>query len=1021
MKIFHKTLFGLLLFCIPSFSSADEYWTEEVETSGQYAQFTQTDFDFFTLHIPYGTQAEMFFEGKWEILERETEDTPHSILTELISWERGETLTLRFRGTALGPITADFMKIDDVLTSSKNILTSSGRIGGLRIHSRKDWGADENWRYNSKSIDDFVENKDSGVSLSKRESACVSAQKSYPDEFEIKKVQSTEGSKVMKWPYQYSKKVRKVVIHHTAESGVRDGKEAVQVLRGIYRYHAISRKWGDIGYHFIIDPNGEIYEGRAGGDFVVGGHVYCHNIGTIGVAMMGNFETGKPTTAQQNALKKLLPELADIYELDLTETGWYHGKNTENLLGHRDLTPTVCPGKNVYSLLPTLRRTIEKTSGIQRAKSLSVDGVPAKKLSVIQMKPGETKDIHLEFENTGQADWLNASWIFAQSGKGVTLHSMSSRKKYVAAKQKEKTVSTGGIAHFTARVTAGYKGGIYTISFTPVVRDERVKNAEILQVIEVESPDWSADLKNIKTQPIIPVSGKATSLSVQLKNTGETRWKTEETQLAVSIPGTNIQVNFPIKTSTNPGGIATFSGRIPALSSADNILLSMRILVQGKRTPITLIHPLIIEKSKDKAIRTGNIKRLLTASTGDSITHTFSFKNAGSAEWKKENLALHMILRRQKTILRPKESSILPGETATFTMTLPVKKGIQPYVYALKNGTHKLHGTVFLLHGIGEKKASFPPDRNREKNSTITSSRTSSSVNTKKSSEMISQNSDIRIHLSFPETKTSAKITGENTFLVFDANGKRVLTGRKGDGISIQKNGNLLKLNGKSSPLFTVKSGTSTGILSVSNWERYPAWDTNKKWNDNRFYGNIEVRIIDGKLTLINELSLEKYMEGIGETTESNHFEKKKALSIVARSYATFYQSAENRKYPGKPYDGSDNPAEFQKYLGASLGDRSPDWKKALAATEGQLLYFKNEVVKPPYHTCSGGQTTSAKEKWGWTTTPYLISVDDPGCAGKPRAGHGVGMSGGGAQYFAEQNWSYKNILKYYYPGTEVK
>src|SRR5262245_13647154 len=80
-----------------------------------------------------------------------------------------------------------------------------------------------------------------------------------------------------------------LMIHHTAISvSSSAGPEAV---RAIWHFHALERGWGDIGYHFLIDPSGRIYAGRAGGITTIGGHFKGGNRGTLGVALLGNFMT----------------------------------------------------------------------------------------------------------------------------------------------------------------------------------------------------------------------------------------------------------------------------------------------------------------------------------------------------------------------------------------------------------------------------------------------------------------------------------------------------------------------------------------------------------------------------------------------------------------------------------------------------------------------------------------------------------------------------------------------------------
>ncbi|MDR0650130.1 MAG: hypothetical protein LBG59_01650 [Candidatus Peribacteria bacterium] len=72
-----------------------------------------------------------------------------------------------------------------------------------------------------------------------------------------------------------------------------------------------------------------------------------------------------------------------------------------------------------------------------------------------------------------------------------------------------------------------------------------------------------------------------------------------------------------------------------------------------------------------------------------------------------------------------------------------------------------------------------------------------------------------------------------------------------------------------------------------------------------------------------------------------------------------------------------------------------------------------------PYFSCSAGFTLSAAEKRGWKDTPYLQSVFDFSAC-KDFEGHGVGLAGKGAEYFAQKGMKAEEILQRYYPGVEV-
>jgi hypothetical protein len=157
------------------------------------------------------------------------------------------------------------------------------------------------------------------------------------------------------WTPEY-RAVRKVVIHHTVTDDPDPNPRAT--IRAIYQYHAVTRGWGDIGYNFLIDPNGTIYEGRYGGDGVIGGHTYGYNEGSLGIAMLGTYSTHTISAAARAALKALIRAKAG--GLDPMGKGFFIDReNVWNVSGHRALTETDCPGDRFYPTFNNLRRELK--------------------------------------------------------------------------------------------------------------------------------------------------------------------------------------------------------------------------------------------------------------------------------------------------------------------------------------------------------------------------------------------------------------------------------------------------------------------------------------------------------------------------------------------------------------------------------------------------------------------------------------------------------------------------------------
>lgn len=178
------------------------------------------------------------------------------------------------------------------------------------------------------------------------------------------------------------------------------------------------------------------------------------------------------------------------------------------------------------------------------------------------------------------------------------------------------------------------------------------------------------------------------------------------------------------------------------------------------------------------------------------------------------------------------------------------------------------------------------------------------------------------------------------------------------------------------------------------------------KW----YRGIIMIQNKNGKLTVINNVSLEDYIKGVvpSEMPSGWAFEAHKAQAIAARSYAL----ANLGKRARFGYDLKDTP-EDQAYGGASK--ETPDTNSAVEDTKGIVLTYNMKVINAYYSASAGGQTNV--NSWG-SSLPYLRSVpsfDD----NVKKNGHGVGMSQHGANNLAKQGYNAYQILQYFYKDVK--
>jgi hypothetical protein len=173
-----------------------------------------------------------------------------------------------------------------------------------------------------------------------------------------------EGEQSPQWTPQYSK-VTHAVVHHTAGANVVPDWDAE--VRSIWHLHTFTNGWGDIGYNYVIDPNGVVYEGRAGGDGAIGAHFSCRNTNTVGIALLGTYINVSPSPAALASLQNLLAELCKRNSIAPLMMAMHAPTQLllPTIIGHRDGNPstttcskTECPGDVLYALLPSIRSEV---------------------------------------------------------------------------------------------------------------------------------------------------------------------------------------------------------------------------------------------------------------------------------------------------------------------------------------------------------------------------------------------------------------------------------------------------------------------------------------------------------------------------------------------------------------------------------------------------------------------------------------------------------------------------------------
>jgi hypothetical protein len=175
-------------------------------------------------------------------------------------------------------------------------------------------------------------------------------------------------------PPDISTNAQIAVVHHTGGSNNYGPADTPAIVRGLYAYATQTLKYCDTHYNFFVDRYGQIFEGRYGSvwDPVRAAHATGMNTGSVGVALIGNFQTSPVPAAAVDALDRLLAWKLNWHGVDPTRpvdyttisgTDRWPAGSTHTLpfiVGHRDPGLTDCPGDYLYALLPAIRLDVAR-------------------------------------------------------------------------------------------------------------------------------------------------------------------------------------------------------------------------------------------------------------------------------------------------------------------------------------------------------------------------------------------------------------------------------------------------------------------------------------------------------------------------------------------------------------------------------------------------------------------------------------------------------------------------------------
>jgi len=175
---------------------------------------------------------------------------------------------------------------------------------------------------------------------------------------------------------RYADAVHFAIVHHTAGSNNYTRAQSAAIVRGIQIYHVKGNGWDDIGYNFLVDKYGQVFEGRYGGMDrpVIGAQALGFNTGSVGVSVIGDYRSTQISAAAKASLEQLLAWRLDVAHVDpLSTVSRISGGSPKfprgvpvlvrAISGHRDVNFTDCPGNALYAELPQIAKDVAALGG----------------------------------------------------------------------------------------------------------------------------------------------------------------------------------------------------------------------------------------------------------------------------------------------------------------------------------------------------------------------------------------------------------------------------------------------------------------------------------------------------------------------------------------------------------------------------------------------------------------------------------------------------------------------------------
>jgi len=562
--------------------------------------------------------------------------------------------------------------------------------------------------------------------------------------------------------------VKKIILHHTATTikdinndGVINQQDYREAVRAIYSYHARSRRWGDLGYNYIIDPDGTIWEGRYGGEGSIGGHAHrdlaCKkfgksgigfNAGTIGIAVLGTYEEEDITPQAKESLTSLIARKSWEFEFEPAGKSYFVDGQYANVLGHRDVDCTTCPGEKLHAYLPVIIEQAQQkyqwyTSSQPRLYNAEILDATS---TTVELREGEEKIVTVRFRNTGTISWHNYGdttvHVASEQIKNHIASLDSIRLAAIDDKERatEGNATTSPLQYSVARLTTPNVRPGEVGTFAVIIKDppkdfieERTyvlalgsrgwipRTDLVVEVVNTGLPFASTLMNEDSAQEALLDEEKQQAMTLRFQNRGTIEWKKGDITLAMlSTDDPTMSVrekswkqergNFVFTENVvPPGSIATFS--VPIAPRRIGDVTNTIFLQKGKEKVVgsdrAQLH-LMVTPAYAVELVSSTIPSVMLNAWRPHVGVTV--KNVGVKAWDaatlksmanaKGSLFTHPSWKSKSEI--DQTGVVASGSIATFLFQMkpPSKEGAYKEKLALTQGKR----TIYFLTDVGFQK-----------------------------------------------------------------------------------------------------------------------------------------------------------------------------------------------------------------------------------------------------------------------------------------------------------------------------